>query len=94
MSAGVPVISTRVGAIPEMVEDGVGGFLIEAGNAAPLAERVSWAIDNRAQLPAMGERGRERAIELLRGRTQLPATARYAGRGRAEAGVGWWRPKL
>jgi glycosyltransferase involved in cell wall biosynthesis len=62
MSAGVPVISTRVGAIPEMVEDGVGGFLIEAGSAAPLAERVSWAIDNRAQLPAMGERGRERAI--------------------------------
>jgi glycosyltransferase involved in cell wall biosynthesis len=63
MSAGVPVISTRVGAIPEMVEDGVGGFLIEAGNAAPLAERVGWAIDNRSQLPAMGERGRERATE-------------------------------
>jgi glycosyltransferase involved in cell wall biosynthesis len=63
MSAGVPVISTRVGAIPEMVEDGIGGFLIEAGNAAPLAERVGWAIDNRSQLPAMGERGRERATE-------------------------------
>ncbi len=72
MSAGVPVISTRVGAIPEMVEDGVGGFLIEAGNAAPLAERVGWAIDNRAQLPAMGERGRERAIELYAAARNYP----------------------
>ena len=62
-SAGVPVISTRVGSIPEMVEDGVGGFLIEAGHEAHLADRVGWAIDNRAQLPAMGERGRERATE-------------------------------
>jgi glycosyltransferase involved in cell wall biosynthesis len=72
MSAGVPVISTRVGAIPEMVEDGVGGFLIEAGRAAPLAERVSWAIDNRAQLPAMGERGRERAIAYYAAERNYP----------------------
>ncbi len=63
MAAGVPVISTRVGAIPEMVEDGVGGFLIEANREAPLADRVSWALDNRSQLPAMGARGRERAVE-------------------------------
>ncbi len=72
MSAGVPVISTRVGAIPEMVQDGVGGFLIEAGKAAPLAERVSWAIDNRAQLPEMGARGRERAIEYYAAERNYP----------------------
>jgi glycosyltransferase involved in cell wall biosynthesis len=72
MSAGVPVISTRVGAIPEMVEDGVGGFLIEAGSAATLAERVSWAIDNRAQLPAMGERGRERATAYYAAERNYP----------------------
>jgi glycosyltransferase involved in cell wall biosynthesis len=63
MSAGVPVISTRVGAIPEMIEDGVGGFLIEAGHEAPLVDRMNWALDNRAQLPAMGERARERATD-------------------------------
>jgi glycosyltransferase involved in cell wall biosynthesis len=63
MTAGVPVISTRVGAIPEMIEDGVGGFLIEAGHEAPLADRVSWALDNRHELPLMGARGRERATE-------------------------------
>jgi glycosyltransferase involved in cell wall biosynthesis len=88
MSAGVPVISTRVGAIPEMVEDGVGGFLIEAGKAAPLAERVGWAIDNRAALPAMGERGRERATELFaaaRNYPQLLDTLARSCRSR------WWR---
>ena len=72
MSAGVPVISTRVGAIPEMVEDGVGGFLIEAGREAPLAERVNWALANRAQLPLMGARGRERAIELYAAERNYP----------------------
>ena len=51
---------------------GVGGFLIEAGSAAPLAERVSWAIDNRAQLPAMGERGRERATAYYAAERNYP----------------------
>lgn len=72
MSAGVPVISTRVGAIPEMVEDGVGGFLIEAGHEGSLAERVSWALENRAQLPVMGERGRERAATHYAAETNYP----------------------
>jgi glycosyltransferase involved in cell wall biosynthesis len=72
MTAGVPVISTRVGAIPEMVEDGVGGFLIEAGHEGSLAERVSWALENRAQLPAMGERGRERAATHYAAATNYP----------------------
>jgi glycosyltransferase involved in cell wall biosynthesis len=72
MSAGVPVISTRVGAIPEMIEDGVGGFLIEAGHEGPLAERVSWALEHRAQLPAMGERGRERAATHYAAESNYP----------------------
>jgi glycosyltransferase involved in cell wall biosynthesis len=72
MRAGVPVISTRVGAIPEMIEDGVGGFLIEAGPEAHLVDRVSWALDNRAQLPAMGARGRERAIALYAAERNYP----------------------
>jgi glycosyltransferase involved in cell wall biosynthesis len=72
MTAGVPVISTRVGAIPEMIEDGVGGFLIEAGHEAPLADRVSWALDNRHELPLMGARGRERATERYAAERNYP----------------------
>jgi hypothetical protein len=33
---------------------------------------VSWAIDNRAQLPAMGERGRERAIAYYAAERNYP----------------------
>ena len=72
MSAGVPVISTRVGAIPEMIEDGVGGFLIEANREAPLADRVNWAIEHRAQLPAMGARARERATDRYAAERNYP----------------------
>jgi glycosyltransferase involved in cell wall biosynthesis len=63
MTAGLPVISTKVGAIPEMVQDGETGFLIEADREAALVERMDWALANRAALPAMGARGRERAAD-------------------------------
>jgi alpha-maltose-1-phosphate synthase len=84
MSAGVPVISTRVGAIPEMIEDGVGGFLIEANREAPLVERMHWALENRAQLPAMGAAARERATDRYAAERNYPqlldTLAEVAGR--------------
>ena len=40
MAHGLPVIVTRVGAIPEVVTDGVEGFLIEPGDVAALADRL------------------------------------------------------
>lgn len=61
MSAGVPVLATRVGAIPEMIQDGHSGFLIEADREAPLVERMHWALSNRSQLPEMGARAKEHA---------------------------------
>jgi hypothetical protein len=44
----------------------------DAHSAVPLAERVKWAIDNRAQLPAMGERGRERATAYYAAERNYP----------------------
>ena len=61
MTAGVPVVATGVGAIPEMIEDGVSGFLLESAEEEPLIERVSWALEHRAQLPGMGDQARLRA---------------------------------
>ena len=67
-----------------MIEDGVGGFLIEANHEAPLIERMYWALDNRAQLPAMGERARERASDLYAAASNYPqlldTLAEVAGR--------------
>ncbi|MDP8230602.1 MAG: glycosyltransferase [Candidatus Gorgyraea atricola] len=40
MASGLPVVSTRVGGIPELVEDGVNGFLVEPGEKQKLGNRI------------------------------------------------------
>ena len=40
MAARVPAIATRVGAVPEMIEDGVSGILCDAGNAQQMAHSI------------------------------------------------------
>lgn len=55
-----PVVATRVGGIPEMVEDGVNGYLVEPGDVDALAARVAELIADPAQRARMGEAGRAR----------------------------------
>lgn len=58
LAAGVPVVGTAVGGTPELIEDGVSGYLIPAGDAEKLAERIRAALDNADELPDMGRKGR------------------------------------
>ena len=46
MAAGCPVIGTRVGGIPDIVEDGRTGLLVEPQNAAMLADAMAFVLDN------------------------------------------------
>lgn len=55
---GLPVVASRLGSIPEIVEDGVIGVLFEAGNREDLARKVRWACDHPAAMKEMGERAR------------------------------------
>jgi glycosyltransferase involved in cell wall biosynthesis len=55
---GKPVIVTRTGALPEYVDDGATGWIIEPGNASALANRLSLAINDPARLQRMGQAGR------------------------------------
>lgn len=62
MALGRPVISTYVAGIPELVTDGVNGWLIPAGDVQALADAMRDVIEqDDARLEALGARARERA---------------------------------
>lgn len=63
MACGLPVISTTVGAIPEVITDGVEGFLVEPGDVDALAERILQLEGNAELRQRMGLAGRRR-VEL------------------------------
>jgi glycosyltransferase involved in cell wall biosynthesis len=52
MAAGVPVVSTRLSGIPELVEDGRSGLLAEPGDPASLAAAIARLLDE----PELGAR--------------------------------------
>ncbi len=54
------VVATRVGGIPEVVEDGVNGYLVEPSDVTALAARVTTLIADPALRIRMGEAGRQR----------------------------------
>lgn len=58
MACGLPIIASRIGALADLVEEGVTGLLFEPGNADDLARKLRWASDNPAALQAMGARAR------------------------------------
>jgi glycosyltransferase involved in cell wall biosynthesis len=58
MAAGRPVVATNVGAVSDVVDDGVTGYLVEPGDVAALADRLGRLLDSadlRAQMGAAGQ---------------------------------------
>jgi len=72
-AAGTPVIASRIGALADIVEDGVVGLLADPGDVGQLAERLAWAVENPAQLADLGRRARQRYQTRFRGPTHLAA---------------------
>lgn len=66
MAAGLPVVSTRVGAIPDIVRDGTDGFLVEVSGVEQLRDRIDQLAGDPALRRKMGESGRERARGFAR----------------------------
>jgi glycosyltransferase involved in cell wall biosynthesis len=64
MACGTPVIGSRIGGIPEQIQDGYNGLLFEPGNAAQLAEKINYLLDNPQQATAFGRNGRRRVEEI------------------------------
>lgn len=58
MAMALPVVATRVGSLPEIVDDGVTGLLVEPRDAAALAAAIGGLLRTPARRAAMGRAGR------------------------------------
>lgn len=61
MAAGIPVLATRIGGIPHLVEEGCTGFLVEVGDTDALARRLSELLDNEDIRRVFAAEARSRA---------------------------------
>ncbi len=64
MAHGLPVIATRVGGLPEIVEDGKTGWLVAPESAESLAQAIAAAAANRARLTELGHNARLRSKDF------------------------------
>ena len=65
MATGLPVISTNIGGIPEMVVQNETGFLVQPADPIALAKAIEDVIDDRLLAQRLGEAGHQRAQELF-----------------------------
>ena len=63
LASGTPVVATRVGGVPDVVRDGVDGYLVEAGDTESAAERLAALARDPALRARLGEAGRANALE-------------------------------
>lgn len=72
MVAGAPVIATTIGGLPEVVADGVCGYLFGVGEVPEMARAALSLLRDENRRKAMGKAGRERARRLFAREVVLP----------------------
>jgi len=65
MASGTPVITSRVGGLPEIVDDGATGYLVPPGDVAALRTRISSVLADAGTAAAMGANARRRVLADL-----------------------------
>jgi colanic acid/amylovoran biosynthesis glycosyltransferase len=65
MATGLPVVSTRIGGIPEMVVENETGFLVQPEDATALADAIEKVINDHSLGQKLGQAGYERAQKLF-----------------------------
>jgi starch synthase len=74
MASGLPVITTKHSAGPDLIEDGVTGFIVPIRDVDAICERLAWINDHPREAIEMGLRARERVSVL----TQADYRRRFA----------------
>jgi glycosyltransferase involved in cell wall biosynthesis len=63
MACGAPVICTDVASMPEIVEDGVSGFVVPPNDPVTLGRRIEWLAGHSPEAAEMGRAARHRVLE-------------------------------
>ena len=63
LACGTLVIGTKVGSLPEIVDDGVTGLLAPPGDVGALGAKINWLIEHPERAREMGMRGREKVLK-------------------------------
>ena len=74
MASGLPVVASRIGGLPEVVEDCVTGLLVVPGDTAALAQAIAALLADPVRAAQMGAAGRARAKKLFDNRAMITAT--------------------
>ena len=77
MSYSLPVISTNVGGIPDIMQDGINGYMIKPGDKEGLLNAILSLSQDRRKAIAMGERGRQKVKEHLPSQVALKLEELY-----------------
>jgi len=59
MAAGLPIVASRAGGIPDLVKDGQNGLLVPPEDASALEKAISVLLEDKAQRKRMGEAGKK-----------------------------------
>lgn len=63
MACGLPVVASNCSALPELIDDGKGGFLCPVGDTRSFADQINLIAENKALRVQMGEYNREKVVE-------------------------------
>ena len=72
MACGVPVISTNVGGMPEMIENGIDGYLAEVGDIDQMAKYAIEALSNPDEFKKISVNARKKAFENFTSEVIVP----------------------
>jgi phosphatidylinositol alpha-1,6-mannosyltransferase len=84
-AAGKPVVATRVGGIPDAIEESKSGILVAPGDYKSLSEAILSVLSDRSAASTMGEYGRRRVANYFAWRVVV---ARYEREFNRAAGTG------
>lgn len=74
MAAEVPIVATKVGALPEIIEDAKDGLLVEPADSRTLAEKIQWLAEHPAEAQGMASRAKAKLIQQFSLSKMIEAT--------------------